>query len=347
MTPTGGLEGGSASGDPTPAGAAPAGALEGDGADDGFEGPDGGWAPPAAFDDYALVRLLGRGSTGAVYLAEDTLLARHVAIKFVDAVGPGSERRERFLNEARAVARVHHPNVIGLYRVGEVSGRPYLVTEFARGEPLDRLPVPLPWSKVLAIGIDLARGLSAAHRRGLLHCDIKPQNAILTDEGTKLVDFGLARLVRGGPSPARAEASSGGEGRAPQGTPHFMAPELWRGEPPTKRSDVYALGALLYYLSAGRGPFASVPPRELAQRVQEADAPPLAKHASGVDSRLGSIVDRCLRREPAGRFASGDELREALEQLGRRTAGAPPPAGNPYRGLRPFDADHRALFFGR
>ncbi|HEU4536570.1 MAG TPA: serine/threonine-protein kinase, partial [Polyangiaceae bacterium] len=194
------------------------------------------WSPPTEFDDYVLVRLLGRGAMGAVYLAEDRLLARHVAIKFVDA---GEGARERFLNEARAIARVQHPNVVSIYRVGEYEGRPYLVTEFARGEPLDRLPVPLPWAKALAVALDLSRGLSAAHRRGLLHCDLKPQNAILTDEGAKLVDFGLARLIQGRAGEPRGEAGGAGapeSERVIRGTPHFMAPELWRGEPPSKRS---------------------------------------------------------------------------------------------------------------
>ncbi|HEU4536484.1 MAG TPA: serine/threonine-protein kinase, partial [Polyangiaceae bacterium] len=303
------------------------------------------WSPPTEFDDYVLVRLVGRGATGTVYLAEDAVLARHVAIKFVAALGEGAAARERFLNEARAVARVQHPNVIGLYRVGEVEGHPYLATEFARGETLDRLPLPLPWAKVLTVGIDLSRGLAAAHRRGLLHCDIKPQNAILTDEGTKLVDFGLARLIRGGPL-GRPPGAAPGE-RVVQGTPHFMAPELWTGEAPTKRSDVYGLGALLFYIAAGESPFEAVPVRELRRHTQEVDAPPLGRVASSIEPRLATIVDRCLRRDPGGRYASGDELREALELLGRRTSGAPLPPGNPYRGLRAFDADHRALFFGR
>ncbi|MCU0685280.1 MAG: SUMF1/EgtB/PvdO family nonheme iron enzyme [Polyangiaceae bacterium] len=305
------------------------------------------WSPPTEFDDYVLVRLVGRGATGSVYLAEDAVLARHVAIKFVAALGEGAAARERFLNEARAVARVQHPNVIGLYRVGEVEGRPYLATEFARGEPLDRLPLPMPWAKVLTVGIDLSRGLSAAHRRGLLHCDIKPQNAILTDEGTKLVDFGLARLIRGGLVGGQAGGPGAGGERRVQGTPHFMAPELWAGEAPTKRSDVYGLGALLFYLAAGASPFEGVAVRELWRHAQEVDPPALGRVAPSIEPRLAAIIDRCLRRQPGGRYASGDEVREALELLGRRTSGAPLPVGNPYRGLRAFDADHRALFFGR
>ncbi|HEX8536829.1 MAG TPA: serine/threonine-protein kinase, partial [Cystobacter sp.] len=140
-----------------------------------------GWSPPEAFDEYRLVRLLGRGATGRVYLAQDTLLERPVAVKFVRALGPGA--LSRFLVEARAAARVQHPNVVTLYRVGQLDNHPYLVSEFVRGSSLERLPKPLPWEQVLALGRGLARGLGAAHRRGVLHRDIKPANALLTETG--------------------------------------------------------------------------------------------------------------------------------------------------------------------
>jgi formylglycine-generating enzyme required for sulfatase activity len=315
-------------------------------------------SPPTEFDDYVLVRPLGRGATGSVYLADDKVLARKVAIKFVATAGPGDGSRERLLNEARAAARVQHPNVVSLYRVGALPTGPYLVTEFARGQTLDRLPRPVPWAKVLEIGVDLARGLAAAHRKGVLHCDIKPQNAILTEEGgAKLLDFGLATLLRGQPDEGGARAadaappSESGDRRPGKrfvrGTPDFMAPEIWLASPPTKRSDVYGLGALLFFLAAGRGPFEEVAIEALGRHVQQVDAPPLRARAPAVEPRLAAIVDRCLRRDPSERYGSGDELREALEQLARRATGARPPAGNPYRGLRAFEADHRALFFGR
>ncbi len=355
-TPGPAAPGASPSGLPAPRSSAPGAPAFGETLGRDATPGDEAWAPPAQFEDYELVRLVGRGAMGAVYLAEDRVLARHVAIKFILAAEAGGDGggRERFLNEARAVARVQHPNVISIYRVGELEGRPYLVTEFARGDSLERLRVPLPWAKVLAIGIDLSRGLAAAHRRGLLHCDIKPQNAILTAEGAKLVDFGLARLTAGRFDEVRPQGAAGepvsapaGRERVVRGTPHFMAPELWRREPPTKRSDVYGMGALLYYLAAGRCPFEEVAEHELARHVQGREAPSLRQLAPGVEGRLAAIVERCLLSEASDRYGSGDELREALEQLARRASGAPSPAGNPYRGLRPFEADQRALFFGR
>ena len=111
---------------------------------------------------------------GEVYLGHDTLLERPVAIKFISAIEPDALMREQFLTEARASARLQHPNVVTVYRVGEIDGRPYIISEFVRGHNLDHIKLPMPWQRALAMGIQLARGLAAAHRRGVLHRDIKP-----------------------------------------------------------------------------------------------------------------------------------------------------------------------------
>ena len=154
--------------------------------------------PPEEFDDFVVLRRLGQGSTGQVYLAEDSVLARPVALKFI-GVDPDPAARQRFLMEARAAARIQHPNVVSIYRVGELGDRPYLVSELVRGTALSDVPRPMAWSKALAIAIDIGRGLAAAHRRGVVHCDIKPSNVMVTEDGVaKLVDFGLARVLREG-----------------------------------------------------------------------------------------------------------------------------------------------------
>ncbi len=313
--------------------------------------------PPREFDDYRIIKPLGAGVTGSVYLAEDTVLARLVAIKLITAE-PNAEARQRFLIEARAAARLQHPNVVAIYGVGELDGHPYIISEFARGHTLAQLDKPLPWERVLSIGLDLSRALAAAHRRGVLHCDLNAENAIVTEkDGAKLLDFGLATLLRvpsreaeGGVTPALdtpigTMLSATTSGAA--GTPETMAPEIWRGEPPSPASDVYSLGAVLYQLCAGASPFHDTPTSALARAVQDEDAPPLEARAPGVDPRLAAILSRCLRRRPEERYASGDALREALEQLARSAASATVPEGNPYRGLRPFDRDQRGLFFGR
>ncbi len=129
------------------------------------------WSPPKQFDEYRILWQLGRGGMGEVYLGHDTLLDRPVAIKFISAIDPDALMREQFLTEARAAARLQHPNVVAIYRVGEIDGRPYIISEFVRGQNLDHIKLPLPWTRVLEMSIGLARGLAAAHRRGVLHRD--------------------------------------------------------------------------------------------------------------------------------------------------------------------------------
>jgi serine/threonine protein kinase/formylglycine-generating enzyme required for sulfatase activity len=353
-------------------------------------------AAPTMIAEFRLLRSLGRGGMGEVFLGHDTLLDRPVAVKLLqprDAAEDGP--RGRYLVEARAAARVQHPNVVTVYRVGEVDGRSFIVTELLNGTSLDELRLPLPQARVLEIAIGLCRGLAAAHRRGVLHRDIKPGNAMLTEGGeVKLLDFGLAKLVdldslhEAAPPADRLESGvqaisklaardlhnrhSGGEPAASEkilradggdasadgtiseqqpgailGTPRYMAPEIWSGLPASRRSDVYSMGVLLYELCTGETPFASTPVFHLALRTLGHDAPSVLNRASGLDPKLAEIVDRCVARSPAKRFASGEELREALEQLHAQLHAPPVPEGNPYRGLLSFEAEHRHLFFGR
>ena len=194
--------------------------------------------PPKEFDDYLIVQELGRGQMGQVYLAEDAVLARPVAIKFIAGVDPDLEARQRFLMEARAAARIQHPNVVGIFRVGELGDRPYIVSELIRGKSLADHALPMPWRDALVLALELARGLAAAHRRGVVHCDIKPGNAMVTDDGVpKLVDFGLSRVVQDGHSAAGGPHSAGGidEDGPMVGTPDYMAPEVWAGRGPWRR----------------------------------------------------------------------------------------------------------------
>ena len=145
-----------------------------DGDDDHSMRPEGLFVPPPQIDEYRIVRPLGRGGMGQVFLGHDSLLDRPVAVKFLVTSSPTNHARMRFLQEARAIARLQHPNVVAIYRVGIFSGLPYLVSELVTGPPLDHLSPPLPWRRVLSIGLDLARGLSAVHRHGVLHRDLKP-----------------------------------------------------------------------------------------------------------------------------------------------------------------------------
>src|ERR1043165_8724947 len=156
------------------------------------------WVPPPELDGFRVVRQLGRGGMGTVYLGHDDMLDRPVALKFLATTDPRVPARDRFLIEARAIARLQHPNVVGIYRVGEVLGRPYLAYELKNGQSLDAVPKPLPWSRALELVLGVARGLAAAHRRDVLHRDIKPANVMLANGGEiKLLDFGLAKLLDG------------------------------------------------------------------------------------------------------------------------------------------------------
>ena len=315
---------------------------------------------PAQLDEYRLIRPIGHGSMGQVYLAYDTLLQRQVAIKWLVSVEPDAAAQARFLTEARAIARLHHPNVLSIYRIGQSGTRWYLISEFVHGRSLDKLTTPVPPQQAMAIAHGLAQALAVAHRHGILHRDIKPANAMLDETGeVKLLDFGLAKRLEGparGPDslPPLGDADLASETSLAMtgagkivGTPLYMAPEVWRGERATRRSDIYSLGALLYELCSGHPPYQGKTVGELGQAALAGGCQPLGELVPQVEPRFGTMVDRCLSLDPAARFASGDELCEALAALAAPQKSGPLPAGNPYRGLHPFAAADRALFFGR
>jgi serine/threonine protein kinase len=206
---------------------------------------------PRSFGKYLLRGILGKGGMGVVYLAHDPLLERDVALKFLHPNLADLQWVQRFLREARAAARLSHPNVVAVYEADRIDGTLYFAMERVRGvsgaQLLER--GPLPWRAATEIAAQAARGLVAAHAAGLIHRDIKPANLLLAVDGTvKLADFGLVKTIA-----QDRNALSGSSDVF--GTPHFMSPEQARGQPLDERTDVYSLGATYYALLTGAPPY--------------------------------------------------------------------------------------------
>jgi eukaryotic-like serine/threonine-protein kinase len=226
-------------------------------------------AAGARLGAYEILALVGAGGMGEVYKARDTRLDRTVAVKVLPTdLAADPERRARFEREARAIAALSHPHICTIHDVGRHEAIDYLVMEYLEGETLaDRLAHangPLPLEQVLTIGIDIADALDKAHRAGIVHCDLKPANVMLTKSGAKLLDFGLAKsaaptVVGHGFSRAgTAEAVPHAAGLTARGTIlgtfHYMAPEQVEGREADTRSDIWALGAVLYEMATGKRP---------------------------------------------------------------------------------------------
>jgi eukaryotic-like serine/threonine-protein kinase len=279
------------------------------------------WTPPPIFDGFEISHVLGTGGMASVYLAHDLQLDRPVALKVLPAHTRDPRAAERFVIEARALARIQHGNVIAAYRSGEVDGHVYLALELVDGPRVDQLERPLSWPRAAQIVLGLARGLAATHARGILHRDIKPANVMLTTDGeVKLIDFGLATAtglaVPRDPhvviAPAPVHVTADGD---VVGTPLYMAPELWLGEPATERSELYALGLVAYELLTGPLPCAHLRKRTLARALRRRDLPPLASRVHGAPAALTSLIDRCVERDAGRRPDAVAEVRDLLAAI--------------------------------
>ncbi len=260
------------------------------------------------FDHFVLVETLGVGGMGTVYKARDTLLDRFVALKLLrQDLGTGIDHAAQLQQEARVAASVNHPNVVQVFSSGSDHGQFYLVMELVDHGSLDDFieqQTRLPEEQVLESGIQVAKGLRAAHRKGLIHCDVKPANILFVDEQTaKIGDFGLAGV-----------AAEGAETRSEiWATPYYVAPERLNNELPDFRSDIYSLGATLFHAIAGKAPIegetsSAVALRELKNRPLD-----LRKIMPEVSEATARVFHRMLAPEPAQRFSSYDELVAELE----------------------------------
>lgn len=264
----------------------------------------------AVAGEYSLERELGRGGMGIVYLAREVQLDRLVAIKVLpESLAARADIRERFMREARMAASLSHPHIVPIYRVGESKGFVFFAMAYVNGETLgERLRTrgPLPPSVATRLMREVAWALSYAHGRGIVHRDIKPDNILIEAEtGRALVtDFGIARGAE--------ETALSDPGRV-MGTAHFMSPEQASNAPLDGRSDFYALGVVGYLALSGKLPFdAPSVPALLIKQVSEQPTP-VAAVAPALPRGLALVIDRCLRKSPDERFASGEELAEALE----------------------------------
>ncbi|HEX8705413.1 MAG TPA: protein kinase [Myxococcaceae bacterium] len=292
--------------------------------------------PLPHWDRYQPVRFLGQGGMGQVFLAYDPRLRRNVALKFVRDGDP--ELAQRFLSEARAQARVRHERVCEMYEVGEVKGRAYIAMQYVEGRSLGALASELTLEQKLLVMRDVAEGVHAAHRAGLIHRDLKPSNILVerTEDGTLkpyVMDFGLARDWRGDNTATGAVL----------GTPHYMAPEQARGEVSRldRRVDVYSLGATLYQVLVGQPPFLGLNALEVVSRIQTEEPRPPRAVDPELPVDLEAIVLKCLEKDRSARYDSARALAEDLE---RYLSGEPVlarPTGTLYR-LRKKARKHRA-----
>lgn len=330
------------------------------------------FVPGITIGHYELIRQLGQGGMGEVYLARDTRLGRRVALKFLLKVD--RKHSARFLVEARATAQLAQENIVSLYDIAEHDGLPFMVLEYVPGTTLsawmrnrrDSHPTRgVPPIRAAELMLPVARALQCAHEAGIVHRDLKPGNIMLTDSGTvKVLDFGVAKRLGEDGDPDVAEntnldlknelknGSLSGltEAGAFVGTRWYMAPEQWLGEPVDGRTDIWAVGVMLYQLVTGDHPFAPPSPEPL-ESVAVRDKPvPSIREQMGDIGRLGTVIDRCLIKYPEDRLGSARELVEQLEAIvrpHRATVEEGAEDTNPYAGLAAFQESDAARFFGR
>jgi serine/threonine protein kinase len=277
---------------------------------------------------YEIRDVLGSGGIGTVYRAWDGRLGREVALKVLaDALQGAVASLADLEREARLLASLSHPNVLGIFDVGEDRGRRWVATELLVGANLRQRMAgrPLPWRTAAAIMLEATKGLAAAHARGIVHLDLKPENIfILARGGVKILDFGLARrAVQPGDDAVDLPASTGAQ-REVVGTLAYLAPEQLVGAPVDHRADIFSLGSVLYELLAGRPAFRRGTISASMEAIAHEEPPPLAVRGSKIPAELARIVRRCLRKDPHERFQAAYDLAFALSEQLAQPATSPP-----------------------
>ncbi|WP_224361853.1 serine/threonine-protein kinase [Hyalangium versicolor] len=330
-------------------------------------------APGTRIHQYELIRKLGSGGMGTVFLARDLRLGRRVAIKFLHSTA--QEITRRFILEARATARCSHENIVVIHEVGEFQGSPFMVLEFLQGQSLHKLVggQRLPPARAVELMVPVVRALACAHAEGIVHRDLKPDNILVTESGTlKVLDFGIAKVLQD-PSPV-PESPPGMKSRAAQvvggapvvepgmeltslthdgalmGTLSYMSPEQWgNGVPVDHRTDIWAVGIILFRMLAGRHPLEPLRGPQLAiTAFLDETMPRLRDVAPEVPAEVADVVDRCLLKRKEERFPDAPALLRALEPFlpGRYTRELRVDE-SPYAGLSSFQEADADRFFGR
>ena len=278
---------------------------------------------------YEILEIIGTGAHGRVARAHDPMIGRLVAIKLFPKQLATGEARQRFIQEARVVGQLSHASIITLHDMGidEATQTPYLVMEYLEGQALDRIleKGSIPFPKACAWAAEVASALAVAHRKGVIHGDVKPANMLITDDGrVKLMDFGMARL-----------ASRDSAATPLAGTPAYWCPEQIVGKPQDGRSDIFSLGVVLYEMVTGKRPFDADSLQGICGRVLSSTPLPASQANSSLPRGFDEVVGRCLAKEPAARYTTAGVLADELYPLARHKVipQAPPqPVGG--NGLR-------------
>jgi serine/threonine-protein kinase len=263
---------------------------------------------------YELGHRIGGGGMAEVVEAHDRKLDRRVAVKLLRDGAGDPRARERFAMEARMAAGFSHPNVVSVYDVGEIDGRPYLVMELVSGQSLAEIlhaRGPLPVDEALTTTDALLSALAAAHDHGLVHRDVKPANVLVASDGrVKLADFGIAKAAQ------QASASLTATGEV-MGTPTYLSPEQVDGLDATTRSDLYAVGLVLYEMLTGGPPFTGDHAVSVALAHKQSPVPPLRDRRPDAGSGIAAVVHRALEKDPARRYGSAPEMQQALRSVAK------------------------------
>ncbi len=296
----------------------------------------------ATFSHYRILKKIGQGGRGEVFLAEDTILNRKVALKFLS---PGMEQRPelraRFMMEAKCAASIDHPFICKVYETGETDGQGFIALEFVEGQTLaEKVKAgPLPLEAALTVAIQTAEGVAAAHEHGLIHRDLKPNNIMISRSGhVKVMDFGLAKQltqVAEGDDPTSSAGLQTVDGLL-IGTPAYMSPEQIRGERADARSDVFGMGLVFFHVFSGAHPFKKQTVQAMMGAILYEETPALSSLAPHIPAQLNEIVNRMLMKDASSRYLSAREVRDDLVRFRNSSVSSVKAVSQPTVAILPF-----------